>query len=1056
MKKKLIQFLLCLIANTGFVMAQTQITGIVISEEDNAPVIGATISIKGKGTGTITDQDGKFSIQATENDRLVISYIGMKSKELPARPTMRVFLSSDTQLIEEIVVTAFGQQTKSSFTGSATTIKQEAIEKRQVTNVMDALSGIVSGVQVYKETGKPDETPKIRIRGISSINAGNDPLIVVDGVPYDNEAWNSINPNDVESMTVLKDAASNSLYGARGANGVIMITTKSAKRGDATISFDARIGINNRATKMYDYIKEPGQYYELQHLALNNYYKSQGQSDYNAYMNANQAMYGPTSSGGLGYIVYNVPEGESLIGINGKLNPNATMGRTYYTNSNPEGFMLMPDDWVDAAYRTSIRQEYNISANGGNERGQFYGSIGYLNQEGIVHASSYERYTGRLKASYQLKPWINAGGNIAYTHYINDGVSAEGQTTQFGHLTAIAPIYPLYVRKADGSFYEDINGKVYDYGTGQYEGLNRPTNPNTNALQTDRVNTNNTVGNTLSAQGFTDIQFLKDFKFTFNVTATNREYRRTYAYNPWYGYAASNNGQILKYHYRIFSINTQQILNYNKSIDKHNISAMLGHEAYDYTYEWLYGQRKNMYSFEGNQELAGAITVTENGSAQTKYNTEGFFARVMYDFDQKYFFSGSYRRDGSSRFHPDHRWGNFWSLGASWLMHQEDWFGISWVDLLKVKASYGSQGNDNIGNWRYTDLYNIVDNDGEVGLTFKSKGNPNITWETNGNFNTGIEFELFRKRLNGSIEWFYRKTTDMLSYFNTPISIGYSGYYANIGDMANKGIELDLTGTILQTKDFNWSVNLNLTHYKNKVSYLAEERKGAEVDGYRGYQSGSYFIAEGKPLHTWHLKKFAGINEEGLPTWFQKTDDGDIITDNYSSASYYLSGSALPDIYGGFGTSISWKGIDLSATFAYQIGGKVLDSGYSSAMTPPQGNNAGKNFHKDVLKAWTPENPSGSIARWQYDDTNTGSSSTQWLTKGNYLSLNNVTLGYTMPRKVINNLQMSRMRFTLTCDNVFFLSKRKGLDPRYKIDGSVSASNYAPIRTVSLGVNVQF
>lgn len=377
--------------------------------------------------------------------------------------------------------------------------------------------------------------------------------------------------------------------------------------------------------------------------------------------------------------------------------------------------------------------------------------------------------------------------------------------------------------------------------------------------------------------------------------------------------------------------------------------------------------------------------------------------------------------------------------------------------MLKLKVSYGSQGNDDIGYDRYTDTYDVKDSDGSISLVFKTKGNENITWETNGNFNTGLEFELFKGRLNGSIDYFYRKTTDMLCWLGTPLSMGYSGYYDNIGDMTNKGVELDLTITPIRTKDLNWSVNLNMTHYKNKITLLAEGRKGAELDGYKGYASTNYFYGEGLPMYSWRLKKYAGVSDEGQQMWYYTDKEGkEQKTTSYSDADYHYCGTALPDLYGGFGTNLTYKGFDLGISFTYSIGGKALDKDYASLMSSPIAGTTGHNIHKDILNAWSESNPTSNIPRWQYADTNTSSTSDRWLTDASWLTLQNVNLGYTFPRNLVKALYLTKLRVYVAGDNLFYWSKRKGFDPRSSFSGDVSRLSYSPIRSVSGGISVQF
>lgn len=994
---------------------------------------------------------------------LVVSYIGMQTVEVPVKPSVKVFLKSNTELLDEVMVVAYGTAKKSAFTGSATVVGSEEIGKIQSSNVANALTGKVAGVQLNTSSGQPGATtPSIRVRGISSINAGNDPLIILDGAPYDGDL-NNISSQDIESMTVLKDAASNALYGARGANGVIIITTKKGTSGQARVTVDAKWGSNSRATQDYNYIKSPAQYYEMYYGALKSYFvNEQGMTDAAAHVSANTNM---LTSGdyGLGYNAYSIPQGQYLIGTNGKLNPNATLGNV--VSYNGQDYMIMPDNWLDEAYSHGLRQEYNVSVSAGTDKSSFYASISYLNNEGITAKSDYERLTGRLKADYQVKDWLKFGANMSYTHFDANSLGEDGASNSSGNIfayaTQIAPIYPLYVRDGQGNIMKDSNGiTVYDFGNNN-AGLSRPFLSGGNAYAANLLDTNNAEGNAMTATGFAEIRFLKDFKFTWTSGVAIDETRSTSFTNPYYGQYASSNGIPSKAHTRNLSYNHQQLLNWKRSFGSNNLEVMLGHESYRYKYYYLYASKSNVFD-PTNTELAGAITENGSDSYTTDYNTEGYFARLQYDFAEKYFLSGSYRRDASSRFHPDNRWGNFWSAGAAWIISKEDFFDVDWVDMLKVKASYGSQGNDNIGNYLYVNTYTIVNAGGSPAANPSTMGNKDITWETNGNFNAGFDFELFKGRLSGTVEYFFRKTSDMLFSFPLPPSFGYKSYYANVGDMTNQGIEAEFNATAIKTNDFTWDINLNLTHYKNKISYLPEERKTMVVDGVPGYSSGNYYYGEGEPLFTYRIKKYAGVAEDGQALYYKsvKDENGNVIgqetTTKYDDADYYLCGSALPDVYGGFGTSFSYKGFDLSADFTYQIGGLVYDSDYASLMSPPTASSKGTNFHADLLNAWTPENTSSNIPRFQFGDNYATSSSDRFLTKASYLSLQNINFGYTLPANLTRNVGIEKVRVYLTADNVWVWSKRQGLDPRQSISGSVTNSYYAPMRTISGGITLTF
>ena len=1059
MEKRLTMILACLFLSIGMALAQKAVTGTVVSQEDGQPIIGATIRVVGANVGAVTDADGKFSLSLPSgHNKLKVTYVGMMDQDVTVKGnSVRVVLSPDETNLDEVMVVAYGTAKKSAFTGSAAVVKSDDIAKISSSNVMSALSGKVSGVQINSATGAPgQESFSIRIRGISSINAGNDPLIIVDGAPCDADYINNLNQNDIASMTVLKDAASAALYGARGANGVVIITTKNGREGTSAITVDAKWGANSRGVQFYNTIESPAAYYETYYQALKNYSLNNGNDNMTAHKWALNNMF----SGGydLGYNVYTVPEGQDFIGLNGKLNPNATLGRVI--NVNGTDYMLYPDSWRDAAYQTGLRQEYNITATGSNDKGSFYGSAGYLKNEGISIGSDYARFTGRLKADYQLRSWLKLSGNFNYSHYNANSLSDDGGST-VGNIFMVknmAPIYPLYIRDANGNILQDSKTGLaqYDWGDGSITGLTRPVMTGSNPIFANYFNKNEQDGNSLDATGTAEIRFLNDFKFTSVNTVMLDETRFTTTYNPFYGQFAANNGSIEKSHARKWSYNYQQLLNWHHLFGKHDVEVMLGHEYYRTRYYVLTASKNNIFSINNN-ELSGAVNNGSMDSYTTDYNVEGWFGRAQYNYDNKYFGSVSYRRDASSRFHPDHRWGNFWSFGGAWIISKEKWFNAPWVDELKFKASYGEQGNDNIGNYLYTDTYSIVPAGTGAGVSVAStKGNKEITWEKNGNFNTGFEFSFFRGRLSGSIEYFYRRTSDMLAFFALPASSGWSGYYDNIGNMQNMGVEVELDGTPIRTKDFEWGLNVNFTAYKNKITSIADENKTTVVEGSEGYQSGMNYYGEGLPLYTFYMPKYAGVNEKGQSLFYKTDADGNITTTTTpGDATYYLCGTALPWAYGGFGTRFSYKGFDLSVDFNYQLGGQIYDSDYAGMMGIT-GTGRGNAIHADLLNSWTPENPNSNIPQLIIDDPSATTTSDRFLIGASYLSLQNLNFGYTFPTKLTSKIGVGKLRLYLTATNLWLWSKRQGLDPRQSITGGASTAYYSAMRTISGGITVTF
>ena len=1087
------KILLSLIALLGggilFASAQNKQVSGTVAGPDGKPIAGATVMVDGTHTGTTSNPDGSFIISVPANGSLVVSFIGYQTQTVAVAGKTRIDISlkEDAQAIDDVIVVAFGTAKKEAFTGSAKVIKSDDLIKTQSSNVQDALVGKIAGVQFTSESGRPGSGQKIYVRGYGSMNAKNDPLWVVDGVPYEGDV-NNINAADIESISILKDAASNALYGARGANGVIMVTTKRAKVGEAVVTFDGKWGINTRALQTYDIVENAGEYYEMHYKSLYNYYTmEQNLNPLSANMAANKLLTS-NDAGGLGYNVFTVPDGQYLIGENGRLNPRATQGRLV-TDSKGNQFYLQPDNWLDEIYKSaSFRQEYNVNVSGASDRANFYASFGYLDNTGIVDGSSNERYTARLRADYQAKKWLKVGGNMSYTHFVwNNGnkTNVDGESQGEGNAdggnafaTAIrmAPIYPVYMRDANGRIMIDKYGfKMYDTGDGRNGGALRSNGGVSNDLQDIQLNKYINEGNAFTANGFADFSLYKGLKLTLNGSVSLDETRETQVSNPYYGQFAESGGAVLKAHIRDITYNLQQLLTYTHTFGElHNMDLLFGHEMYNRKLYELYASKTMMYSPDNNELSGAVIDSSRSGSSVLEYNNEGYFFRGQYDYDNRIYVSGSYRRDASSRFHPDHRWGNFWSAGAAWIISHENWFDVSWVDMLKVKASYGSQGNDNLGSkaetfYRYVDYREILSGGSGVTSTLFRKGNPDITWETNANLNIGVEFVLWNNRLSGGIDFFNRKTSDMLFELATPLEAGYTSIFTNIGDMVNRGIEIELNADLIRTKNLVWDFSLNMTHYKNKLVKLPEQYKNnVTADGkHIGRQQDTKFLTEGESVFSFYIPTYAGVDQEtGKSLWYTyQTNEATgekqrITTDQFSVASQdgrEMHGDALPDLYGGFNTSLRFYGVDFSVGFTYQLGGQVLDRGYMAYMGSPLGTSTGNNYHHDLLDAWDKtNNPNSNIPRFVYNDTDQAALSDRFLTSASYLNIQNITLGYTLPKRITRKFLVENLRVYVACDNVWYWSKRQGLDPRQAINGITNPYYYAPIRTFSGGVTVTF
>ena len=1047
MMKRMIP-VLCALLLCNFAFAQKVAVKGTVTDDSGQPVIQVVVQeVNGSAVG-MTDIDGNYSISVPADAVLKFSCLGYVTAEIPvqSRAVVNCVLAVDKQVLDDVIVVAFGTATKESFTGSATVVNSEKIAERQVSSPIAALNGQVAGLQMVEGNG-PDSDPSILIRGFGSINAGTSPLIILDGLPY-NGYWSDINPQDVESISVLKDAASNALYGARGANGVIMITTKSAKRGRANISFDAKFGVNMDGRIYYDYITDPGEYYEFHYSTLLNYRRTILGEKYSIAKDKAIATLSKTAAdGGLGYLIYDVPAGQTLFGDDGKINPNVTY-RTV-TGADGQQHLLMPDNWRNEGLRNGFRHEYNLNISGGNENFQFIGSLGYLSNQGLTYGSDYERVTARAKADYQARPWLKVGVNMNYTNNVSNNLSYA-----FSTVYSVAPIYPLYVRDGVGNIMTDAHGKVYDYGDGLITGLSRPVAISSNSIQSDLLDKSRNDSNAFGLQGYADIKFFRDLTLTINASIYDTENRAEIAYNPFYGYSANTGGGVSTYHYRTFDVNTQQLLKYKHAFPKgHNIDFLLGHEYNRNTSTTTGASKTDVFAYEVNTELDGTLIKESISGSREVYNTEGFLFRGQYDYNGKYFGSASYRLDGSSAFHPKHRWGSFWSVGGAWILSKENWFRSKAFDMLKFKASYGVQGNDGIPSYYYTRLYNIGTVNSKGATTFKSQGNEDITWESNGNFNTGIEAEMFGGRLSAEVNYYYRITSDMLLWKTVPLGMGYSGYYDNVGDMVNQGVEFNISGSIIRTKNVNWSVNLNLSHNRNEVTYLPAENKSSAIEGHGGYLSGYRYVGENLPLYTWYIKKYAGVNEVGLPMWYKS--DGTTTT-TWDNGAYFLCGDPHPDVYGGFGTSLNAHGFDFTVNFLYSVGGQVMDNGYLGLMGVPYAGVSGGNYHKDMLKAWTAENPDTDIPRAVYNDQNINAISDRFLIDGSSLTLKNASMGYTFPSRMMEKIKITSLRLYVSCDNIYYWSRRKGLDPRTSLIGDTDQKSYSPMRTISAGINVKF
>lgn len=1031
--KKLFLLLLAVVITTITAVAQNRtVTGQVVAASDGEPLIGATVQPVGEGAAVATDVNGQFTIKVKSDVRkLKVSYVGMITQTVDIQNTvMTIRMQSNQTELDEVMVVAYGTAKKSSLTGAVSTISGGQIEKLSVSNVSKALEGAVPGVQVAMQSGQPGTSATVRIRGIGSINSSSAPLYVVDGIPFQGDI-SSINPADIESMNVLKDAASTALYGARAANGVILITTKRGVENRTKVTLDVRLGQNSRGISNYDIMTDPREYMHTYWLAQKNTL-------------GDGAAASAQLFGDLGYNPFDCAD-DAIVDANG----NVTTAR-----------LLWGDKWEDEAIRKGFRQEYNLTVSGGTDRSNHFLSLGYLGDEGIVANSDYSRLSMRASGNFDVNKYLEVNGNISYARGEQNSLnisSLSNYSNPFSFIQSVAPIYPVYLYDRSGNRVLDENGKPkYDFGDGTMGA--RAYAPNQNPVASNDANRNRYLTDNIAIRAGVTVNIWDGLKFQANggydVTIGTTDRFMT----PSFGDAQQVGGRGYKYRTRTDTYTINELLTYNKTFGKNTIDLMVGHENYSYQYNYLYNAKHNFFD-PYIDEFNNAIIMDDMYSYTNKTKIESVFGRINYNFDDKYYVSASLRGDGSSRFAPGKRWGTFWSLGASWRFSKEAFMEGTqgWLDNASLRASYGTVGNDAIlyssgsaNYYPYLTQYEVVNADGAFSVSKFYQGNPDLTWEKSGNFNVGISGAMFNNLLNIDFEYFYKHTTDMLYNVPQPPSSGVSYISENAMTMNNSGIEFTLGVNVPMPKDCRLGFTFTGTYYKNEVTDIPENKRKD------GITSGLFNIREGRSVYDFYTYEWAGLNEEGKNIYYKDiTDENGNVTGretvtNYSDASKYYVGSAIPDFQGGIQMDFGWKGLDFSIGTNYQIGGKCMDYMYQGFM----GVQAGFNFHKDMLNSWTPENKNTNVPYLERDQ-NINTTSSRFLTDASYFNIRNITLGYSFPAEWMRKAYLENLRVYVTADNVALFSKRKGMDPRQYISGS-SEANYSAIRTVAAGIQLTF
>ncbi|MEJ8748491.1 MULTISPECIES: SusC/RagA family TonB-linked outer membrane protein [Phocaeicola] len=929
---------------------------------------------------------------------LVISFIGMQSQEVKIKSNVNVVLKSDAEVLDEVVVTGYGVQRKASFTGAASIVGEEAIAKKNDANFVKVLEGSVPGVQMNNSTSMPGVWGSVYIRGRASLNSGTQPLYVIDGMPVNSDTdaistsdnnmvdpMSSINPADIESITVLKDAAATAIYGSRAANGVIVVTTKKGSEGKFNLNLDIKQGFVSMGNNNMDFANAE-ESMKLFTDGLTAYQGGDWQENYN-------------------YLADNY------------------FGWDRKTST----------DWMDAITRKGYYQDYNLSAQGRNGNTGYYVSLGYLNTDGLIIGSDMERFSGRMNLDSKFK-WATIGVNTSYSYSTQNGFSLSTGGSMSSPLTAAissqTPMDPVY--DSEGN-YNNINMynpvALMDEDTGEL---------NENKMQTINLNPYLQVDFGLGIYA----------KTTLGVNLTDlRQYQYWSAlYNPQ---AMDYNGLGQQYNSRNTVITWNNVVGWNhKFADKHDVSVMLGQEMQKKSYFYEYYAKSDFpFADSGMRDLTTAGT--EQGSEYYKKEARlaSYFMDAHYSYADKYYLSGSYRRDGSSVFGSDTRWGNFWSVGGKWRISGEDFLnGNNVITNATLRASYGTVGNQDIDWYAARGFYGAGYNYNQTpGMIPVSISNQELTWEVSKKFDIGFDLSLWH-RLHFTFDFYNEITSDAL--FQVPLSMttGMTETYKNIGKIRNHGIEFSVNANILQTKDWTWSAYANLTWNENEVVKLSTDEP---------IEYTFQIIEEGRPYTQFKMKEYAGVDREtGKPLWYLN-ETGNETTSDYNAAAKRYVGDADPNVLGGFGTNLRWKDIDFGLSFNYRLGGKVYNSGaaftgFGMAFRTP--------LEDVALNSWTEENKDAKYPQYIYKDPyNATSTSSRFLYSGDYLRISNLTLGYTLPKKWTTKILIQRLRAYISVDNLytFTASDFVGYNPETSANG-VIAWQYPATRTFIGGIQLTF
>jgi len=1068
----ILTLLLALVVQISFAQEKT-ITGTVTDASGSLP--GVSVIIKGGTTGTETDFDGKYTIKARIGDVLVFRYLGYKPSEktVKASNVINVKLAEDANVLDEIVVVGYGTTTKKSFTGTASVVSSENIDAKAVSNVAQALIGEASGVSVTRTNGRPGAGATIRIRGFSSIEGNSAPLYVVDGVPFSGDI-NAINPNDIESTTILKDASATAIYGARGANGVVLLTTRKGTTGKNTIEFDFQSSVNSRQLPLYDLIQNEEEFMGLVYDGLKNTAEFEGRANPSQF-----ALDNIFSDRGVAplYNMWNVADGNELIDpATGLVRPGVTRKYT-------------PTNWADVGYRDGIRNEMNFKTSGGDAKTKHYFSLGYLNDEGFIANSQFDRYSARLNVTTNPIERVRVATNLDYSYSeYNDATGYGGGVTTY-MLDFTPTIYPLYLRDTDGNIVINPNTNLpfYDFGDNS-AGNARDFSSTYNGVGESVYNINRTKRHNVNANvnAVVDIMEGLTFETTYgmNYYSSNLDQTRN-SIQGSQGVALG--GTLLKSNTTYVSQNFNQILRYKTVFgEDHNFDMFVAHESFVDKIEDFNLSKKGIVNLNPNAAGVPENYLDQNGvsfGSITDTSLESYFSQFNYNYANKYYLTGTLRRDGSSRFFRN-KWGTFWSVGTGWIASEEAFLSSSKViNFLKLKASYGVLGDQ--GNAAFAGQlgFNIENLLGQPSLAPRAVVDPNITWENSEQLQVGVEIELFDGAIEADLDYYTKTTNNLYVNKRLPPSTGDAIILTNDGSLANRGFEFNVTGNIIRNKDFNLSLNVNGEMFNNEITRMPIENATGEpkvvnIDG-------QFAQSLGRSIYDYYIREWAGVDPaNGNPMWVEHWSDTDgngqydsgegiadmlvftsenpdaviqdRITNTYANATRkYVGKSVIPTVRGAFRLNSSYKGLSLMAQFGYSLGGYGYDQQYANLMT--NGKVGASSYHADMRNRWMEPGDITAVPRlYSNENVQVVSTSTRFLQSTDYLSLNNIRLGYTIPSQYLAKVGLSSVNLWVSGDNVFLLSSREGYNPTTSLTGTSGRYTYNPISNYTLGVRVKF